>query len=142
MDPEEHLRGYLRRNGLSFTSTRSAILEGIVASRGHFDAEELHLRLKKSGERLSAATVYRTLPLFVKSGLLRETLRSGGRARYEPAWGRDHHDHLECLACGRIIEFKDDELERLQDRVCRRHGFQAVEHRLGIKGYCASCRKR
>jgi Fur family ferric uptake transcriptional regulator len=142
MEPADHFRAYLQRRGLSFTSTRGAILRGIVASRGHFDADGLHDLLKRKGETLSAATIYRTLPLFVQSGIIKETLRARGRARYEPAWGRDHHDHLECVSCGRIIEFKDDELERLQDKVCRRHGFCAVEHRLGIRGYCAACRAK
>jgi Fur family transcriptional regulator, ferric uptake regulator len=137
MDPAEHFRGYLKEKGLTLTAARSAILEGIVASKGHFDADELHGALK--GRGVSAATIYRALPLFVKSGILRETLRARGRSRYEPAWGRDHHDHLECLSCGRLIEFKDDALEALQDRVCRRHGFRAVEHRLGIRGYCRAC---
>jgi Fur family ferric uptake transcriptional regulator len=130
MNPADHFRSYLRENGLSLTSARRAILEGISASRGHFDADELHDALKKRGESLSAATIYR---------IIRETLRARGRSRYEHAWGQGHHDHLECVSCGAVIEFKDDALERLQDRVCRRHGFRPVEHRLGIRGYCASC---
>jgi len=142
MEPVDHFRGFLRKNGLAFTSARAAILKGIVSSRGHFDADALFERLKRSGAALSCATVYRTLPLFVESGIIRETLRSKGRARFEPAWGRGHHDHLECLACGRILEFFDEELESLQDRVCRRHGFRPVDHRLGIRGYCAACGKR
>ena len=142
MNPVDHFRGYLRQNGLTFTTARSAILEGIVTSDGHFDADELQEHLRKRGERLSAATIYRTLPLFVDSGIIRETLPSRGRTRYEHAWGREHHDHLECLRCGAIIEFKDDELERIQTKVCGRHGFQAIDHRLAIRGYCASCQKR
>lgn len=141
MDPREHLRSYLRDNGLSFTRARAAILDGIRRSAGHFDAEALRDTLRGGGVTMSTATIYRALPLFVKSGIIRETLRAGGRAHYEPTWGRDHHDHLECIRCGRIIEFKDDELERLQDRICRKRGFTPVEHRLGIRGYCGSCRK-
>jgi Fur family ferric uptake transcriptional regulator len=91
---------------------------------------------------LSSATIYRTLPLFVRSGIIRETLRGKRRSRYEHVWEQEHHDHFECLSCGAIIEFKDDALERLQDRICRRHGFRAVEHRLGIRGYCAACKGR
>jgi Fur family ferric uptake transcriptional regulator len=140
MDQADYFRSYLKEKGLTFTIARRAILRGIVESSGHFDADELHDQLRKKGERLSAATIYRTLPLFVKSGIIKETLRSRGRARYEHAWGHEHHDHLECVACGKIIEFKDDELETLQDKVCRKHGFTPVEHRLGIRGYCTSCR--
>jgi Fur family ferric uptake transcriptional regulator len=139
MKPAERFHDYLREHGLTLTSTRAAILRGILSSRGHFDADELRGRLRRKGETLSAATIYRTLPLFVESGIITETLRERDRARYEPAWGREHHDHLECLSCGRIIEFKDDALERLQESVCRRHRFQPVGHALGIRGYCAAC---
>ncbi len=142
MEPVERLQKYLKEKGLSFTAARRALLQEIVSSRGHFDADELHETLRARGTTLSAATIYRTLPLFVGSGIIRETLRGRRRSRYEHAWGQEHHDHLQCLACGRIIEFRDDELERLQERVCRRHGFQAVEHRLGIRGYCAACQKK
>lgn len=142
MNPAEHFRSYLKERGLSLTSARRALLARIVSSRGHFDADELHDALKKRGESLSAATIYRTLPLFVQSGIIQETLRARGRSRYEPAWGQEHHDHLECISCGAIIEFKDDSLERLQDRVCRRHGFRPVEHRLGIRGFCAKCDRK
>lgn len=142
MDQADHFRSFLKENGLTFTSARNAILMGIIAAEGHFDADELLDSLRKKGEKLSTATVYRTLPLFVKSGIIKETLRSRGRARYEHVWGHEHHDHLECIVCGTIIEFKDDELETLQNKVCGKHGFQPVEHRLGIRGICASCRKK
>jgi Fur family ferric uptake transcriptional regulator len=139
MEPAERFRSYLRQNSLPFTSARSAILSGIVAARGHFDAEGLRARLARAGTPLSTATIYRALPLFVQSGIIRETLPAGGRARYEPAWGREHHDHLECIRCGKVIEFTHDGLERLQDTVCRAHRFQATEHRLSIRGWCAAC---
>ena len=142
MDQADHFRSYLKENGLTFTSARNAILAGIIAAKGHFDADELLDSLKRKGEKLSAATIYRTLPLFVKSGIIKETLRSRVRARYEHVWGHAHHDHLECMVCGSIIEFKDDELESLQNKVCRKHGFQPVEHRLWIRGICAACRKK
>lgn len=142
MEPSERFRTYLRENGLPLTAARKAILEAILASSGHFDVAELYDRLKKHRARLSSATVYRAMPLFVASGIIQETLRAEGRARYERAWGHAHHDHLECLRCGRVIEFSDDALERLQEKVCRRHGFEAVEHTLGIRGYCSACRSK
>jgi Fur family transcriptional regulator, ferric uptake regulator len=140
MNTSEHFRAYLRENGLVFTAARRAILDGIVASSGHFDADILHEGLKKRG--VSAATIYRTLPLFVQSGIITETLRERGRARYECAWGHAHHDHLECVLCGRVIEFKHDGLEKLQDAVCRSRGFTPIDHHLGIRGYCSACRKK
>jgi Fur family transcriptional regulator, ferric uptake regulator len=142
MDQGDRFRSFLRENGLTFTAARQAILEGIVGTEGHFDADELHGLLRKRGETLSAATIYRALPLFVKSGIITETLRGQGRSRYEHAWGHDHHDHLECISCGRIIELKDDELEKVQERMCKRNGFSPVDHRLTIRGYCAACAKK
>jgi Fur family transcriptional regulator, ferric uptake regulator len=142
MDQADRFRGFLRENGLTFTAARRAILEGIIGAEGHFDADELHGLLRKRGETLSAATVYRALPLFVKSGIIKETVRDQGRSHYEHAWGHDHHDHLECIGCGRIIELKDEELEKVQDRMCRRNNFAAVDHRLTIRGYCAACAKK
>jgi Fur family ferric uptake transcriptional regulator len=142
MDAANRFRSFLKENGLSYTSTREGILGGIAACRGHFDAEDLRDLLRRRGETLSTATIYRALPLFVESGIIKETIGPRGKARYERVWGHEHHDHLECLKCGRVIEFKDDALEMLQDKVCQRHGFAPVEHRLAIKGYCASCRKK
>jgi Fur family ferric uptake transcriptional regulator len=142
MNQADRFRSYLKEHGLTFTAARRAILGGIGASSGHFDAEELRELLRRNGETLSAATIYRALPLFVQSGIIKETLRSRGRSRYERTWGGEHHDHLECVACGMIIEFKDDALEILQEKVCRKHGFTPIEHRLGIRGYCASCRRK
>lgn len=141
MDETNHFHKFLKENNLARTSAREAILEGISTLHGHFDADQLHELLKKKKETLSTATIYRTLPLFVRSGIIKETIHEKGRIRYERAWGVDHHDHLECIRCGRIIEFKDDEIEMLQDKVCKERGFKPVEHRLAIKGYCASCRR-
>jgi len=138
MEPSKRFRAYLAGRGLPFTAARRAILEAVVSSRGHFDVDELRDRLRKRRVPLSAATVYRAMPLFVESGIVTETLRSGGRARYECAHA--HHDHLECLRCGRVIEFADGELEKLQEEICRRHRFTPVEHSLGIRGYCSDCR--
>ncbi len=142
MTTAERFRSFLTENGLSLTAARRAILAGIASSSGHFDADELHDTLRKRGETLSSATIYRTLPLFVQSGIIRETLRARGRARYEHTWEQQHHDHLECISCGTVIEFRDDALEKLQERVCRQHRFIPVEHTLGIRGYCAACAAR
>ncbi|HET6485492.1 MAG TPA: Fur family transcriptional regulator [Spirochaetia bacterium] len=142
MDQSEHFRDYLRRNGLAFTTSRRTILTWITEATGHFDTEELRESLARHGRKLSPATIYRTLPLFVRSGIIKETIRTGDKARYEHVYGHEHHDHLECLRCGRIIEFMDPGLERLQEKVCRKHRFTPVEHRLAIRGYCSRCMPR
>jgi Fur family ferric uptake transcriptional regulator len=142
MEIGERARQYFRKNGLKLTQGRTTILESVDACEGHFDADELYDILKRAGAKVSRATVYRTLPLLVKTGVIKETVRSGDRSRYEHSFGHSHHDHLECISCGKIVEFKVDEIERLQDRLCRRNGFKAVDHQLFIRGYCSACAKK
>ncbi|HEX67741.1 MAG TPA: transcriptional repressor [bacterium] len=135
----ERFRLFLREKGLKFTPERRKIAEEIFSFHDHFDAETLYRRLKRE---VSLATIYRTLPLLRESGLIREVLRCQGRGVFESVWGHPHHDHLICIRCGKIIEFEDERIEKLQEEVCRKFGFQPVEHRLGIKGYCKECQKK
>jgi Fur family ferric uptake transcriptional regulator len=139
MGNSEQARRYFRNHGLKLTLGRSKILESVEACEGHFDADLLYEAARRRGAKVSRATVYRTLPLLVKTGVIKETLRSGDRSWYEHALGHAHHDHLECLWCGKIVEFKVDEIEALQEKVCRKSGFTAVDHQLSIRGYCSSC---
>jgi len=134
---EDKFRSYLRSKGLKFTPQRSFILEGIFSFRGHFNVDQLYEKLR----RISRATIYRTLSLLVKSGLIEETFRCQDKTSYEYIFGREHHDHLLCIKCGKIIEFREDKIEKLQEEVCKRYGFTPIEHRLGIKGYCEECSK-
>jgi Fur family ferric uptake transcriptional regulator len=136
---EAFFKEYLRKKGLRFTPERSVILKAIVSINGHFDVESLFERLKANDERISMATIYRSIPLFLNSGIIKESIRSDDRIHYERAFGRDHHDHLICIKCGAIIEFKDDRIEELQELVCKKYNFKPVEHKLGIHGYCKNC---
>jgi len=138
----EKFRAYLKRKGLKFTPEREAILETLLSLHGHFGVEELHEILRGRGEKISRATIYRTLPLLVESRLIQETLRCTGDTKYERIYGHEHHDHLVCIGCGKIIEFFDERIENLQEEVCRRYEFEPVEHRLGIRGYCRECREK
>jgi len=88
------------------------------------------------------ATVYRTIPLFVESGFIKEILQYQNTATYEHILGHKHHDHMLCVKCGKVIEFRDDRIEKLQDEVCKKYNFKSVEHRLGIRGYCRQCQKK
>lgn len=136
---DDKFRIYLKSNGLRFTPERRFILGEIFSSHRHFDVEELYQRLRRKGKSISRATIYRTLPLLVESGLVREALRCQDRVHYEHTLGHEHHDHLLCIKCGRVIEFKDEAIEKLQDGICKRYGFKPIEHRLGIRGYCKVC---
>jgi Fur family ferric uptake transcriptional regulator len=143
MVPYERMaKEYFTKHGLKFTAERRTVLQGIKSLEGHFDADELYELLRRRGEGVSRATVYRTLPLLTKMGVIKETLRGGLKARYEHALGHAHHDHLECISCGKIVEFKVDGIEMLQEKLCRENGFLPVDHELSIRGYCSSCARK
>ena len=88
---------------------------------------------------MSRATLYRTLPHLVDAGLVHKIEMAEGQARYEPMFGRHHHDHLVCLECGRIIEFENRDIERLQEEICRRKKFIMTGHTHQIRGTCEIC---
>ena len=136
---EQLFRIFLQSRGLRFTPERRDILQSILSIGGHFDVEVLHSWMQKKGYKLSLATIYRAMPLFIESNIITSSLRQEGRTSYESTYGSEHHDHLICLKCGKIIEFKEDEIEVLQEKVCKSYEFEAIEHSLGIKGYCKDC---
>jgi Fur family ferric uptake transcriptional regulator len=138
---KEVLKEFLRQKGLRFTKEREAILKEISSHRGHFDLEEIYLGLKKKGAKVSRASIYRTLPLLMESGLVEEVERTDKHAHYELTYGSAHHDHMLCTECGKVIEFYSPSLEKLQDRLCRARGFKGTSHTLEIKGLCRECRK-
>ena len=131
---------YLRSRGLKFTPQRKLILKKVFTTHDHFEADDLIMAFKKEGRGLSRATVYRTLPLLVESGLIREVQLGENHAHYEHTLGHEHHDHLICVKCGHVVEFCDHSIEMLQNTVCEKHGFQPHSHNLEIKGYCSRCR--
>ncbi len=137
---EDRFRSYLAERGLRHTGQRRLILAAALRSVGHFDAEELYEGFRRGERRVSRATVYRTLSHLAACGLIKELLQARGPAFYEAVYGLDHHDHMVCIECGRAVEFCDDRIEALQRRICRRHGFRPIEHRMSIRGVCAKCR--
>jgi Fur family ferric uptake transcriptional regulator len=130
---------YLSKNRLKMTRERRGILDKVLTLRGHFDVEQLLAHLNRSGLPVSRATLYRTLPRLEEAGLVHKVEMGDGQARYEPMFGRHHHDHMTCLGCGKIIEFESREIERLQEDVCRKKKFRMTDHTLQIRGYCAKC---
>jgi len=133
---------YLADRSLKMTRGRREILDQLLAVRGHFDAESLLQMLRKSGRRVSRATLYRTLGRLVESGLVHKIEMAGGQARYEPMFGRGHHDHMVCLSCGSIVEFESKRIEKIQEAICRRKKFSMTGHSHQIHGHCAACSKR
>jgi Fur family ferric uptake transcriptional regulator len=138
---EEYFEQRLRERGLRATRERRTILSHAFEHFGHFEAGDLVASLQRHGHRVSRATVYRTIAHLVGTGLLRRHDLGDRRTFYEPVFGREHHEHMVCVRCGQILEFVQKEIERLQDTVCREHGFRALSHTLQIQGICGTCRE-
>jgi Fur family ferric uptake transcriptional regulator len=133
-------RRYLRDRGLPVTQQREAIAEVVFGSTGHLSVDEIESQLRDRGERIGKATIYRTLEMLVKSGLVEEHDFGEGFKRYEHLFGQKPvREHLVCTECGKVTEIHSTELVRVQEDEARRHGFQAARYRLQIYGLCASC---
>ena len=137
----EQFRQFLKSGGLRLTSERLVILEQVFSYEGHFQAEDLLVHIREKGHSASRATIYRTLPLLVKSGLLTEVIDAQKNSYYEHvnALQEQQHAHLICLRCNKIIEFTNPEIEKLQKAMCDRHRFEAIKYRNEILGYCEEC---
>ena len=133
-------RDILRRDGLKFTPQRIAVLEEIIKDRGHRDCEDIYLSLKEMGNHVSRATVYRTLDILVKNGFARKMDLGDGRARFESKVESPHHDHLICTSCGNIIEFLDQDVEDLQEKIAKRYHYKLQRHVHQLFGICKTCR--
>lgn len=130
---------YLQANNLNTTQQRELIVEQFIHCDDHVSIDELLTRVRKRNRKIGYATVYRTLKLLVDSGLAVQRRFSDGQARFEV--DGDHHDHLICTKCGLILEFEDDEIEKLQDRIAERlGGFRVTRHRHELYGLCAKAR--
>jgi Fur family ferric uptake transcriptional regulator len=140
MDAAARFSRFLASHSLRLTRERRAILDEMLRVRGHFDADALLSHFRRKGRPVSRATLYRTLARLVEAGLVHKIEMAKGQARYEVMVGRHHHDHMICLACGRIVEFESREIERLQEEICRRKGFTMTGHMHQIRGRCSACR--
>lgn len=134
-------RGHLARKGLKHSARREAVLAAFLDIEGHVSAEELFSMARKTNPSIGLATVYRTLSLICEGGLARALTFEDGTTRYEHAYEHAHHDHLVCTQCGRVVEVVDAEIERLQERLFRAHGFHPQRHRMDLYGLCGACRK-
>ena len=138
-EAEKSFSEFLEKKDLKLTSQRRTILNQAMRE-GHFSAEDLLEFSKKEDPTVSKATVYRTLALLKESNIVEEQDFGEGKKLYERATGRKHHDHLICIKCGRIIEFENEAIERLQDSEAKKNAFKIVYHSLKLFGFCQSCK--
>jgi Fur family ferric uptake transcriptional regulator len=134
----KHLRG----QGLKRTAQRDLILDVFLGTEGHVTGEDLYRLVRKQDASVGQTTVYRTLKLLTDSGLAREARFGDGRAHYEHNYKHEHHDHMICSVCGKVIEFYSPELEAIQDKMAAKHRFELTSHLLRMIGVCSACRRQ
>jgi len=130
---------YLRDRGVKNTSQRRAVLDAVLDFSDHFETEQVLYLLRERGARVGKATLYRTLPLLVDCGILKQVRFDVKQAYYEYAFEEDPHDHMVCRRCGRITEFASEELLDLGRQIAKRHHFHVISHRLQLSGLCWEC---
>jgi Fur family ferric uptake transcriptional regulator len=132
------LASYLEDHNLKHTKQREAILEVFLEVEGHITGEELHRRVRRKFPQIGYTTVYRTMKLLCEAGLASERHFDDGVTRFEIQ--HEHHDHLVCVRCGKIVEFECSMIESAQERIVKAHGFRLLRHRHELYGHCPSCR--
>ena len=118
---------------VKLTDQRKIIAKVMSDAKNHPDVDELYTRVSKIDSKISIATVYRTVKLFEEQGIIAKHDFKGGKARYEEL-SESHHDHLIDIKSGEIIEFVDDEIEKLQKKVAEKYGYDLVDHKLELYG--------
>ncbi len=131
----------IRDLGLKVTNQRLDILEVVRSGPNHFTAQDVFETVVKRSPEIGFATVYRFLRTLTEATFVTEVRMGGMPARYEWA-AKDHHDHLTCTACSKIVEFENEEIERLQEKVALRSGFLLTSHVLELYGLCPECRQK
>jgi Fur family ferric uptake transcriptional regulator len=137
---KETFRNYILEKGLRNSRQREAILDVFFSAEKHITVEELFNMMKKTVPEIGYATVHRNLSLLCECGLADEIKIGKQKARYEPKFGHEHHDHLICIKCGKFIEVNDTKIESLQDKLAAANDFIPVRHKLEIYGICNKCK--
>jgi Fur family ferric uptake transcriptional regulator len=132
-------RSFISKKGLRNTPEREEIISEIFSTHDHFDVDELYLRLRRKGSKISKASIYRNVPLIMECGLIKDVWLENGHMHYEHIYGHGHHCHMRCIKCGKVIEFVEKSLEEIEKDLSKEHNFRIIDHRLDITGYCSEC---
>ena len=139
---KEILLEHLQRTGLRRTSQRDLILETFLRTEEHLTSEDLYRLVQREDPTVGHTTVYRTLKLLTEAGLAREVRFGDNKTYYEHHYNHQHHDHMICTGCGKVIEFYSPEIEALQDQMADNFGFRPTHHSLRLWGVCSDCQQR
>tara|TARA_Y100000590_G_C15372500_1_gene883096 strand:+ start:177 stop:608 length:432 start_codon:yes stop_codon:yes gene_type:complete len=124
----DNFKSTLKKEGLKFTEQRLQLFKFLYENKGHFECEELIIEMNKKNQKVSRATIYRTLDILVKYNFVRKLVLDDGVARYENKISTKHHDHMICIETGDIIEFFNEDIERIQDEIAEQNGYVIVKH--------------
>jgi len=133
---------YLRAHGQKMTRPRRVILEAFLGTEGHLTIDDILREAKKIDTGIGQATVFRTIRLIAAAGLAREALQEDGARTFEHLADHPHHDHLLCVGCGRIIEFLSPLIEKEQQKIFVRYGFEPRGHMMELLGLCPGCQAK
>jgi len=132
---------HIQRAGLRKTSQRDLIMETFLSTEEHLTIEDLHRLVQKRDASVGHTTVYRTLKLLTEAGLAREVRFGDNKTYFEHHHDHEHHDHMICTGCGRVLEFFSEAIEDLQDKMAERFGFLPTHHSLRMWGLCSDCQR-
>lgn len=137
----EELKKIVKQKGLKYTEQREIVLKILMAADGHLSAEEVYneIKTKYPESNVGIATVYRALSFLEEVHLITSITFGADGKKYESN-AKDHHDHLICTSCGKIVEFVDDEIEKRQERIAKKNKFKITSHSMQLYGTCMDCK--
>ena len=141
LQEKEIFREHIQRPGQRRTAQRDLILEIFLRTEEHLTSDDLYFLVHRRDPTIGHTTVYRTLKLLTEAGLAREVRFGDNKTYYEHHYNHEHHDHMICTECGKVIEFFSQDIENLQDQMADKFGFRPTHHSLRMWGVCADCQK-
>lgn len=141
-DEKEIFLEHIQKSGLRRTAQRDLILEVFLRTEEHLSSEDLYWLVEREDPTVGHTTVYRTLKVLTEAGLAREVRLGDGKTYYEHHYQHEHHDHMICTECGKVIEFYSPEIEELQEAMADKFKFKPTHHSMRIMGLCEDCQKK
>jgi Fur family ferric uptake transcriptional regulator len=142
VEEKEIFLEHIQKAGLRKTAQRDLILEIFLRTEDHLTSEDLYWLVQKQDPSVGHTTVYRTLKLLTEAGLAREVRFGDNKTYYEHHFNHEHHDHMICAECGKVIEFVSEEIEILQEQMADKFGFKLSHHSLRMWGTCSECQTK
>ncbi len=142
MDERQIFNDYIKSEGLKGTSQRAAVLDVFLGTEGHVSVDDMHRMLSRRKLKVGYATVHRTMKLIAQCGLARQVRFNDGITRFEHQYMHEHHHHLVCTQCGKVIEFNSDRIDDAEKIILRKYGFLMHSHRYDVFGLCKECQNK